>query len=76
LVSFDGVWILCSSWYDCWESGADIMDEEVSLRQQALVILFKQFGNRDDIYECADEWVSKQVTTSGLVNYYKAYYNK
>ena len=51
-------------------------EDQVSLRQQALTILFKQFGNRDDIYECADEWVSKQVTTSGLVQYYKAYYNK
>ena len=28
------------------------------------------------IYECADEWCSKQVTTSGLVSYFKAYYAK
>ena len=54
----------------------DKVEDQVSLRQQALTILFKQFGNRDDIYECADEWGSKQVTTSGLVQYYKAYYNK
>tara|TARA_B100001250_G_scaffold251086_1_gene215823 strand:+ start:5277 stop:5435 length:159 start_codon:yes stop_codon:yes gene_type:complete len=52
------------------------MEEQVSLRQEAVRILFRQFGNKEDIYECADEWVSKQVTTSGLVNYYKAYYNK
>ena len=51
-------------------------EEQMNLRQEVLKILFKQFGNRDDIYECADEWVSKQVTTSGLVQYYKAYYNK
>ncbi len=51
------------------------MTEGIDLRQQAVAILFKQFGNRDDIYECADEWASKQVTTAGLVNYYKAYYN-
>ena len=49
------------------------------LRQETLSILFKNFG--DDytsnrrIYECADEWVSKYNTTSGLVNYYKTYYN-
>ena len=52
------------------------MEEQVNFRQEAVRILFRQFGNKEDIYECADEWVSKQVTTSGLVNYYKAYYNK
>ncbi len=30
--------------------------------------------SNQSIYECADDWCSKQVTTSGLVNYYKAYY--
>ena len=53
-------------------------EAELGLRQQALVILFKNFGNgkysNRSIYECADDWCSKQVTTAGLVNYYKAYY--
>ena len=26
------------------------------------------------IYECADDWCSKQVTTNGLAGYFKAYY--
>ena len=49
-----------------------------TLRQETLKILLKNFGNTHtnrSIYECADDWCSKQVTTSGLVNYYKAYYN-
>ncbi len=50
------------------------MDQQVGLRQQVLVILFKQFGQDDSIYECADDWCSKQVTTNGVTNYYKAYY--
>ncbi len=28
------------------------------------------------IYECADDWCSKQVTTNGIVSYFKAYYGK
>jgi len=53
-------------------------EAELGLRQQVLVILFKNFGNgkysNRSIYECADDWCSKQVTTAGLVSYYKAYY--
>jgi len=54
------------------------IDEErkVALREQVIQILYRQFGNRDDIYECADEWIEKQVTSQGIVSYYKAYYNK
>ena len=54
------------------------IDEErqIALREQVIQILYRQFGNRDDIYECADEWISKQVTSAGIVSYYKAYYNK
>ena len=51
---------------------------KLKLRQEALSILLKHFGNQSNnasIYECADECVNKQVTTSGLVNYYKAYYS-
>ena len=56
-------------------------EAELDLRQQVLLLLFKNFGDGDysnqSIYECADEWVSKgHKTTSGLVSYYKAYYNK
>ena len=51
----------------------DKVEDQVSLRQRALTILFKKFGNHQSIYECADEWVTKQVTTNGIVDYYKAY---
>ena len=57
-----------------------LTDEQLDLRQKVLIILFKNFGNGDfsnqSIYECADDWCSKQMTTNGLVSYYKAYYNK
>ena len=59
-------------------TNSTLTEAELDLRQQVLLILFKNFGNGDysnqSIYECADEWVSKQVTTAGLVSYYKAYY--
>ena len=48
------------------------------LRQETLTILLKNFGSTHSnkaIYECADEWTARQPTTSGLVNYFKAYYN-
>ena len=58
----------------------NITDIQLDLRQQTLLILFKNFGSGDysnqSIYECADDWCSKQSTTNGLVSYYKAYYNK
>ena len=57
-----------------------VTEDQLALRQQVLLILFKNFGNGDysnqSIYECADEWCSKFKTTSGLVSYYKTYYNK
>ena len=49
-------------------------EDQVSLRQRSLTILFKKYGNHQSIYDCADEWVSKQVTTNGIVDYYKAYF--
>ena len=52
----------------------DKVEDQVSLRQRALTILFKKFRNHQSIYECADEWVTKQVTTNGIVDYYKAYF--
>ena len=51
-------------------------DEQIVVREQAIKILYKNFGQDDAIYTCADEWCKKQVTTNGLVNYYKAYYNQ
>ena len=50
------------------------VEATVSLRQRSLTILFKKFGNHQSIYDCADEWVTKQVTTNGIVDYYKAYF--
>ena len=49
-------------------------ERKMKLRQETLAILMKNFDDNKSIYECADEWVSKQVTTAGLVSYYKAYY--
>tara|TARA_B100000287_G_C20498924_1_gene728294 strand:+ start:413 stop:628 length:216 start_codon:yes stop_codon:yes gene_type:complete len=52
---------------------------DTQIRAQTLSLLLKTFGNTHTnkaIYECADEWCSKQVTTSGLVSYFKAYYGK
>ena len=31
-------------------------EQQINLRQEVIAILYKKFGNRDDIYECADEW--------------------
>ena len=50
------------------------VEDQVSLRQRSLTILFKKFGNHQSIYDCADAWVRKQVTTNGIVDYYKAYF--
>ncbi len=56
--------------------------EKMKLRAQALKILMSHFGEETygdypnrAIYECANDWCEKQVTTNGLVNYYKAYYS-
>ena len=53
-------------------------EAELGLRQQTLLILFKNFGSgnysNQSIYECADDWCSKFSTTSGLVKYYETYY--
>jgi hypothetical protein len=56
----------------------DYSREQMRLREQSIEILFKNFGYANDnksIYECADEWIAKgNVTTAGLIKYYKAYY--
>jgi len=48
---------------------------QITLRQEVVAILYKKFGNKDDIYECADEWSKEQPISNGVVAYYKAYYN-
>ncbi len=47
-----------------------------TIREQALAILLKSFPDAPNqkIYECAQEWSEKQVTTAGLVKYFEAYY--
>ena len=57
----------------------DMMMPKEKLREETLKILLKEFGSTHSsrgIYECADEWTERQPTTSGLVSYFKAYYNK
>ena len=52
---------------------------DTQIREQTLLLLLKNFGNTHTnkaIYECADDWCSKQVTTNGIVSYFKAYYGK
>ena len=51
--------------------------DKMKLRAEALKILMAQFGSDGkSVYECADEWIEKQVTSAGIVSYFKAYYNK
>ncbi len=57
----------------------ELTEEKLKLRERALLILLKEFSdkkNNQAIYACADEWCNKQVSTNGLVSYYKAYYNQ
>ncbi len=49
-------------------------EDQLDLKQQAIKILYKKFGNDQTIYDCSDEWARKQVTTNGIVDYYKAYF--
>ena len=58
-----------------------LTEEQMTLRQHVLLILFKEFGKGEysnkKIYECADEWIRKgHKISSGVVKYYDAYYNK
>ena len=57
----------------------NISEEQFKVRQNSLRLLMSKFGQSNpaqSIYECAHDWSSKQVTTNGLVNYFKTYYNK
>ena len=50
--------------------------EKLKLRQDVLKILMSKYGhegNNKAIYECADEWVEKYVSSAGVVDYYNAY---
>ena len=58
-----------------------LTDEQLKLRQQVLMILFREFGegkySNQSIYECADEWIEKGHKISArIVKYYDAYYKK
>ena len=64
---------------------SEYSEKQLQLRAECLNILLKNYGNINiheatysthDIYECAEEWCSKQSTTSGLVAYFKVYYVK
>ena len=63
-------------------------EERMSLREKAYNLLLTRFGSQLDangepvysmksITECSHDWVSQgNVSTSGLVKYYQAYYTK
>ena len=54
-------------------------DEHMHIRSYALKVLMSAVGGKTQsnrgIYECVDDWVSKgNVSASGIVKYYLAYY--
>ena len=63
-------------------------EERMKLREKAYNLLLTRFGSQLDangepvysmqsITECSHDWVSQgNVSTSGLVKYYQAYYTK
>ena len=63
-------------------------DDRMELRQKVYSLLLTRFGSQLDangeplytmqsITECSHDWVSQgNVSTSGLVKYYQAYYTK
>ena len=57
----------------------DLTEKQLKLRERALLILLKEFSHEKSnlaIYRCADDWCKQQVTTNGLVSYYKAYHGQ
>ena len=54
----------------------DYSEATMNLRSAVLRILLAKFDENKSIYECADDWCSKQVTSQGVVKYYEAYYIK
>ena len=71
--------IVCGEAQEYFNSlDVEITEAQFKLRQDSLRLLMANFGQSNpaqSIYECAHEWTGKQSTTSGLVSYYKAYYN-
>ena len=61
------------------ELGKELTEEKFKLRQNSLRLLMANYGSSHPataIYNCADEWCSKgHKISSGVVSYYKAYYN-
>ena len=65
---------------------ADYSDEALKLRAECLKILLSKYGDIDplkdkyslrDIYECADEWISKgHKISAGITDYFHAYFSK
>ena len=65
---------------------AYLTDEELKLRANCLKILLSKYGDIDplkdkyslrDIYECADEWISKgHKISAGITDYFHAYFSK
>ena len=55
-------------------SMTDYTEATLQLRSVVLRILLAKFDDNKSIYECADDWCSKHVTTHGVVKYYEAYY--
>ena len=61
-------------------------EEKLSLREQSFKVLVAKYGGQmegtipkyttQSMYECAHDWVSQgNINTSGIINYYKAYYS-
>ena len=61
-------------------------EQRLQAREQALKVLLAKFGHQTkggapvhsqkSIYECAHDWVSQgNISTSGIVKYYQAYYS-
>ena len=58
------------------EAGLDLIEVGPNSKPPVCKILdYGKYSNQT-IYECADDWCSKQVTTNGIVSYFKAYYAK
>jgi len=62
-------------------------DDRMKIRESVLRVLISKFAHQVEngvpkysmksIYECAHDWVSQgNITTSGVVKYYQAYYTK
>ena len=73
-----GSWLEIIPMVDDWIYAPDRLE----FRGKVLNLLLRRFGtqpiptNNKQIYECAHDWVSQgNQTTSGLISYYKAYYD-